>query len=84
MSQFFVIFLRIAVIDGPIIEDVTKAAEELQLQLGAGSNVTGVEHRPFDVNEERKIQEFCSRGCGCRLFNNAHAPPTSLEITTLP
>ena len=57
-------------IDGPIIEGVTKAAEELQLQLGAGSNVTGVEHRLFDVNEERKIQEFCSRGCGCRLFNN--------------
>ena len=41
MSQFLwqlqVISLRIAVIDGPIIEDVTKAAEELQLQLGGST-----------------------------------------------
>ena len=54
--------------DGPIIEDVADLAQaQIQQHL---QEVVYATPRPLDLEEERKVQDFCTQGCGCKLVKN--------------
>ena len=53
--------------DGPI-EDVADLAQaQIQQHL---QELVCAAPRPLDLKDERKVQEFCTQGCGCQLIKN--------------
>jgi len=55
-------------VDGPIIEDVADLAQaQIQQHL---QEVVCATPRPLDLEKERKVQEFYTQECGCKLIKN--------------
>ena len=42
---------------------------EETLAISQGQDVTGMEMRDIDLEEQRKVDEFIEMGCGCRYFD---------------
>lgn len=72
-------------IDVPIIQDVTTIARQ-QIHLNRGaialeprqSGTVSLEPRSIDQEEMRKVEEFCTHGCGCRVLKDG---PCSLQFS---
>ena len=58
--------------------DTEQLVEEALSQIPPGADI-GLELRPCDVEEEQKVDEFMSLGCGCKLSNGS---PCSNQFTT--
>ena len=68
MHNVIVPFLS-ADIDTPIITDVPELAQQ-QFQLFLAPQqcrTVATDPRDLDINEEKKVREFCANGCGCSL-----------------
>ena len=68
-----------AVTEGPISEDVAELAQlQIEQNLQGMTCDIPVAYRAVDLEEEKKVQEFLTTGCGCRLLKSA---PCSLQFT---
>ena len=66
-----------AVTEGPIIENIVELAQlqiEQNLWRGARCDVP-VAYWAVDMEEEKKIQEFLTTGCGCKLLKSGPYSP---------
>ena len=82
-------FFSVADTDVPVIEDVTRLAQQISLNTARAPSVivpwestvsetVTVEPRSINLEEARKIDNFCASGCGCRLVKGG---PCSLQFS---